>query len=126
MSDAIRMFVYNFGLCLVGCVLAALLGRLTRKTGDLRFFLGMLVVPMLSWFFLITGGGHGVAVILPTVYLFFLMMLSPDVGGSWNLFSENGALNEDLLFFLSLILFFILIIVSFFVFARSPKPKPRR
>ena len=126
MSDGTIMFVYNLGLCVIGCVLAALLGRLTRKTRDLKFFLGMLVVPMLSWFVWATGGGHGGGGILPTVYLFFLMILSADVGSSWNLFKENGALNEDLLLLLSLILFFILIIVSFCVFARSPKPKPRR
>ena len=59
MSDEIRMFVFNLGLCLIGCSLAALLGRLTRKTGDFRFFLGLLVAPMFSWFAWVTGGGHG-------------------------------------------------------------------
>lgn len=113
-----RMFVFNFGLCLIGCVLAALLGRLTRKTGGFRLLVGLLVAPMLSWVALESG-------ILPTVLLLFIMILEP-VPDNWHIFNNDGGIGEDFFFLALLMCSFILTFVSFCVFARNPKPKPRR
>ena len=100
MSGDMRMFMFNLVLCLASCGLAALLGRLTRKTGGFRLLVGLLVAPMLSWVTLETGGGRFGDGIFPTVLLLFIMILEP-IPDNWQIFNNDGGIGDDFFFFSS-------------------------
>ena len=97
MVNVNALLLFNLVLCLVGCFLAALLGHLTRKTGNFRLLLGLLVAPMFSWFAWATAGGHGGGGYLPSVYMFFLLILNSD-GSRWRVFNDNEGLDKDFIF----------------------------
>jgi|GEM_PF-1377907 len=64
------MLKLNIVLCLIGCVIAGLLGAWSRKSNRMRFIKALTVATLFSW--IIIFGGLGGWAILPSIAMFCL------------------------------------------------------
>jgi hypothetical protein len=108
-QDLMRMTIFgSFILCLVGCALAALFAKLSRRSQIPRFLRAMVTTVLCAWVFFVGGGGHGAAIgVLPSA---FLMAIS---------FRANFLVRSEDFVILAIAIFsFIAVFVSFWVFSR--------
>ncbi len=67
-------------LCLIGCCLAALIGRWSRRSQMPRWLRASVATVVLSWSALFVGGhGGGGAVAVPSAFVFILATRSKEV-----------------------------------------------
>jgi len=108
-ADSMRIMIFGtLILCVVGCVLAALLGRWSRRSHIPRLLRATAIASLFSWTFFVGQGAVGV---LPSV---FVLAMTPKA------FIGTVATNDD---FLALGLALVSISVIFLSYWKFNSPK---
>jgi MFS superfamily sulfate permease-like transporter len=105
------IIVGSAALCIVGCFIAFLFGRLTRNSGIPKFLRALMASTLFSWVFAV--GGHGGVAALPAYLIIFY---APKT------FARRFD-NDDIALFVSAIFVSIIVFLGYWLAARIEPTK---
>jgi hypothetical protein len=115
--------------CILGCIIAACLGRFFRKQDPMRIAKAIIFTCLLSWLVLVGGGGHGIAVVrLPSIAVIALACYSIHSEDYINASPEfvSQEINEIQILLAISVISWLLVFFSYWFFSQPIKIKARQ